>query len=275
MTSLGRDDTENAGTLFNNWALALWQLGRPLEAEAIFRRAIEISRADDTERAVSPMLLLNYGRTLRELGRLDQAADYAERAYAKAQQAGYELVINQSLIERARIYREQGDLGRALAMLAEVEPRLRRNLPARHYAFAGIASERSLIFLAQGDFPQALQLADHAVSMDEAAIKAGEQGAGMLPIILYHRSTVEIEARQIPEAVADAARAVDLLKASAQPGTFSSNLGRAYLALGRALEAQGKSDEARAAFASAAEHLQHAIGPDHPDTRAAQKLAVK
>ena len=40
LTSLGRDETETAGTLFNDWALALWQRGRPLEAEPIFRRAI-------------------------------------------------------------------------------------------------------------------------------------------------------------------------------------------------------------------------------------------
>ena len=46
-TSLGRDDTENAGTLFNNWALALYQSGRALEAERVFRRAIDISRADE------------------------------------------------------------------------------------------------------------------------------------------------------------------------------------------------------------------------------------
>ena len=272
-TSLGRDDTENAGTLYNNWALALFQLGQPLAAEPIFRRAIEISRADNTDQAVSPMLLLNYGRTLRELGHLDEAADYAERAYARAKKAGHQVVMNQALLEKARIYREKGDLGRALAMLSEAEPSLRQNLPPGHYAFAALASERSLIFLERGDLENALKLANKAVAIDEAAIKAGGQGAVLLPVFLLHRSAAELEARRLDDAAADGGRALNLLQAAAQPGAFSGNLGRAYLTLGRALQAQGKREEARVDFQSAAEHLQNALGPNHPDTRAARELA--
>src|SRR5262249_32189491 len=100
LQALGRDDTETAGTLFNNWGLVVNNLGRPLEAERLYRRAIAISRADDTEQSVSPMLLNNLARTLRELNRLSEAADYAERAYAKAQQAHDEIVVNQALAVR-------------------------------------------------------------------------------------------------------------------------------------------------------------------------------
>ena len=272
-TSLGRDDTENAGTLFNNWALALYQSGRALEAERVFRRAIDISRADKTEHAVSPMLLTNYARTLRDLGRLDAAADYAERAYAKAQQQDHQVVINQSLLLRALIYCDQRDLTRAAAMLLEVEPRLRRTLPPGHYAFSSLASEQSLIALARGDPRTALRLADQALVIDEAAIKAGGQGAGALPIVLIRRSAVELEVGRPDQAAADAARALSLLQASTQPGASSCNLGRAYLTLGRALQAQGKHDEARAAARSAVEQFQSTLGPDHPDTRSARQLA--
>ncbi len=71
------------------------------------------------------------------------------------------------------------------------------------------------------------------------------------------------------DAAADAARAVNLLRAATRPGAFSSTIGRAYLALGRALQAHGKRDEA---LGSAAEHLQSALGPDHPDTLSAPRL---
>jgi len=272
MASLGRDDTENAGTLFNNWALTLYQSGRTLEAESVFRRAIEIGRADKTEDAVSPMVLTNYARTLRDLGRLDEAADYAERGYTKAQKEGGAVVMNQSLLLRAWIYCDQHDLARAAAMLAEVEPRLRRSLPPGHYAFASLASLQSLLALARGDPRTALQLADQAVAIDEAAIKRGGQGAPILPLLLVRRSTVELEAPRPDDAAADAARALSLLQATSQPGTFSSNLGRAYLTLARALQAQGKAAEARTAAQSAAEHLQNALGPDHPETRSARQL---
>jgi len=48
----------------------------------------------------------------------------------------------------------------------------------------------------------------------------------------------------------------------------------AVLALGRALQAQGKPNEARAAFASAVEQLKPSLGEQHPATRSAQQLAA-
>ena len=51
-----------------------------------------------------------------------------------------------------------------------------------------------------------------------------------------------------------------------------SYVGRAYLALGRALSAQGKSDDAKAALASALQHLESTLGEDHAETRSARQL---
>ena len=273
MTALGRDDTETAGTLFNNWALALHLSGRPLEAEKLFRRAIDISRADQSEQGVSPMLLVNYARTLRELGRPDEAADYSERGYAKAVEAGNEVVTNQALLLRARIYREQGNLTGAETMLSEVAPRLRRALPPGHLAFARLATEYSLLTSARGELPAALQLANQALAIAEASIKAGQGGTDYLSSVLVPRSDIERQLGRANDAAMDAARALNLLQKSVEPGAFSSDLGHAYYNLARALQAQGKSDEARAAFRSAAANLQSTVGPDHPDTRSARQLA--
>ncbi len=66
LSALGRDDTKQAETLLNNWGVSLSQIGRPTEAEKILRRAIDIGREDETERAISPMLLINYSRALRD-----------------------------------------------------------------------------------------------------------------------------------------------------------------------------------------------------------------
>jgi serine/threonine-protein kinase len=272
LTSLGRDETQGAVVLFNNWALELDQLGRPLEAEKLLRRVIDISRADATEDAVSPMVLNNYARSLRELDRLDEAADYAERAYAKAKQADHQLAISQSLLERARIYRERRDFERAAAMLAEVEPRLRESLPPGHYAFAALVSERSLLALEQGDLPAASRFADQAVEIDEASIKAGGEGTFHLPTALVRRARVRLAAARPVESAADAVRALGLLQKTAPPDSRSSNLGSAYLALGRALDAQGKHDQAQGAFQSALENLESTLGPDHPEARAARDL---
>jgi tetratricopeptide (TPR) repeat protein len=273
LSSLGRDDTQTAVTVFEGWAVELNQLGRPLDAERLFRRAIDISRTSPSEETVSPMVLNDYARTLRELGRLKAAADYAERAYAKAQHAGHQLVINQSLLERARIYNAQRNLSRAAAMLAEVEPRLRQSLPPGHYAFASLASEQAVAALTSGDVSAALKFADESVALDEAAVKAGGAGAFYLPMLLTRRSAIRLEAGHRIEAVADAVRALSLLQADAEPGVFSAYVGRAYLTLGRALQARGEGEEARAAFHSAAQHLEATLGSDHPEARSACLMA--
>ncbi|MGH7628700.1 MAG: serine/threonine-protein kinase [Gemmatimonadales bacterium] len=122
LVELGRENTEAAGTLYNNWGLTLHRAGEPLAAESLFRRAIAISQADSSLRTVSPMLLNNYARTLLRLYRFDAAAQYAEQAYEKARRAGDDVVINQSLLIRSGIYIRQGDLDRADRMLAEVAP---------------------------------------------------------------------------------------------------------------------------------------------------------
>jgi tetratricopeptide (TPR) repeat protein len=273
LTALGRDNTETAGTLFNNWALALKQMGRPLEAERLFRRAMDVSRTDQSEQGVSPVLLNNYASVLEDLARFDEAAGYAERAYARARQAGDEAVINQSLLTRARLYRAQHDVPRAEAALAEVEPRLRKALPPGHYVFALLISDRSLLEMERGNTASALTLADQAIDTLQTTVKAGKGGPNVLPLVYQRRALVELQASRPEAASADMTKALNLFQTNTAPGVFSYRTGRAYLFLARALKAQGKEEEARAAARTAAEHLQSAAGPDHPDTRSARQLA--
>ncbi|HET7757023.1 MAG TPA: serine/threonine-protein kinase, partial [Steroidobacteraceae bacterium] len=169
LVALGRDDTSTADTWLNNWGVSLQQLGRPLEAEVKLRRSLEIQRADASDAAVSPMSMTNYAQVLFELGRLAEAQDYAERAYQPALQAGDEVVVNQTLLRLARIYRARHDDRRAVQMLDEVEPRLQRALPPGHFAFAALAAERSLVAQQEGDGRRALELANLAVRIAEQA----------------------------------------------------------------------------------------------------------
>jgi serine/threonine-protein kinase len=274
LRALGRDDTERAGTLFNNWGIALGSLGRPLEAEQVLGRAIAISRDDRGETAVSPMLMVNYARTLRDLGRLDEAADYAERGYARAHQAEDQVVVNQALFVRASTYRARGDWRRADAMLSEVEPRLRESLPPGHFAFGSVMLERALDAQAAGDLGTALNLANQAIALVEASNKAGGVSANYLPTMLVRRAGIELEIPRLDDAAADARHALELLQQQSSPsGTLSAGLGRASLTLARVLKAQGRSEEARSAARAALENLQSTLGPDHADTLAARQLA--
>jgi serine/threonine-protein kinase len=271
LSAVGRDETASAINLFNNWAVQLAQVGRPLEAEKLYRRAIEIGKVENSEENMSPVTLGNYAKSLRELGRLEGAADYADRAIAIAKRRGD--AVSRIMLERARIYMAQGDWRHASTTLASVEAMFRKDLPAGHFAFGVLASEKALNALLKGDYPTALSLADQGVSIVEAAVKAGGEGRYYLPRLLTRRSVVQLAAGRSDKAAADAARSIDLLQPGIKPGEFSSHLGNAYLALGHALQRQGKAEAARAAFRSAADNLKNAVGPEHPDFREAYTLA--
>ena len=269
LAALGRQNTQVAVTLYNNWGLSLFQLGQPLRAEKLYRRAIEISRSDGAEKSVSPMLLNNLAVALGELGRVPESARFAEKAYADARRAGDEVVVNMALLRRASAYRRLGDLVRAGEMLSEVEPRLVRMLPPGHNAFASLASERAMLAEAQGDFPAAIAAANRSL-----AIADGHDAFGT-PILLIRRSEIELVIHRIEDARGDAMRAISLERAIVAPEAQSSNLGRAYLALGRALIADGRIDDAQGALASALEQLRPTLGADHPQVQLAEKLTAQ
>jgi eukaryotic-like serine/threonine-protein kinase len=271
LTALGRDDTQTAGTWFNNWGMALSGMGRPLDAERAFRRGIDVSRADASESAVSPMLLNNYARVLRELGRLDEAASYAERACSRAREAGDVVVVHQSTLLRAWIYIDRREFDRADAMLAEVTPAFRQKFQRGHIALAALASYGSLLAQGRGDLAAAMRLADEAIDSVDAAVKAGRQGVDALPILLVRRSAIALQLGDLDRAEADARRAVALLDKANPPDARVSTTGRAYLALARALDARGRRDAARDARRVAAAHLISALGADHRETHEAQQ----
>ena len=273
MTSLGYDDTQKAVKLFNDWALILSYNGRQLEAERLYRRAMQISRSDQTESAVPAVLLYNYASVLRELGRPDEADWYVGLASEKAHKANDQILLDQTDLLKARLDLDKRDFKHAAKLLEELQPRMQGKLPPKHYAFAALASDRSNLALATGDINSALELADQAIEIDEASIRRIGQCAAFMPTLLVRRAFVELQAGQEDLAAFDAAKAMTLLQGEMEPGTHSSNMGRAFLAQAIALNASGRSQEARVASAKAFENLRDTLGANHPDTRSASALA--
>ena len=110
-----------------------------------------------------PMLLANYASSLTELGRLEEARGYAERALASSA-AGDEFVVSIALRLQTLIWTALGDADRAGRFLAELEPRLKSYEP-RHPAHMHRQHARSAYLLVAGDTAGALATADCAVAL--------------------------------------------------------------------------------------------------------------
>ncbi|HEU5180869.1 MAG TPA: serine/threonine-protein kinase [Candidatus Polarisedimenticolia bacterium] len=273
LTDLGRDSTGMANITRYKWGVSLYTLGRPLEAEKLIHRAIvEFSTSED-DPDVIPWQLIGHAQALRDLGQLKRASAEAQHAYDVALKNEAPAFASQALLLRASVDRLGGDLAGAQVMLTQAEPKMRSALPPGDIGLATLLSEEALLAEARGDSSAGLELINQSLSIAEASVKAGRKGTELVPIYLTYRSDMERQLGQTEAAVSDASHALASIQASIKPGTFSSHLGHAYLALGQALQTEGKHDLAVADFRSAAENLQDALGPDHPDTRSARQLA--
>ena len=268
---LGRENTENAGTLYNNWAVTLGLTGQPLQAEALFRRAMRISSADGTEKNVSPMELSNLATTLIELGRIDEAQRYADQAYERARADGDEDIARYALGARGRVFRARGQYAQGMQALSELEQQFRRIYPPECSCFGTIASERGLLAAAHGDGDRAM------AEMDTAVSRAADdkRRPDVLPRILTRRAEIELALGRPAAAQADAERSIRAGIDIRPPDAHSANLGLAYLAQGRALLSLGSPAEAAQALSSAVEQLRPTLGADHPQTRLAERLLTK
>jgi len=271
MKGIGRDDTQQAGTVLNNWGLTLDQMGQPVRAEVLLHKAVEISRDDEQGAGVSPMLLTNYARVLANLGRDKEALEDIDRAYAEANREGNELVTNMALSVQAVIRRNLGDIDGAEHALDEVTPRLAKTLSPDHFFFALVLSERALIAAARNDPARAMDLVNQSVER----LTSGTTGNSLAAsVALVRRAKLELDMGRPSAAEADAARALALEDQSLTAARRSAVRGRTYLMLGDAQQANAKREDAQRSFAAAVEQLRPSLGPDHPDTRRAESLAA-
>jgi serine/threonine-protein kinase len=272
MTTLGYDDSQKAVKLFDDWALTLSYDGRELEAQRTYRRALDISRNDETNSAVAPDLLLNYAGLQQELGQRAEAARYFALASKKARELNDNVLVDDTELLQADMFTDAHAFAQATRQLDELEQRLRQRYAPEHYVFAELSSARARIALGRGDLPSAAHLATEAVELDEASIRRIGQCAALLSTLLVSKSGIDLKSGQPEQAVSDARRAIKLLEDREDPSILSSNLGRAYLALALPLEAEGKPGEAQLAAGKAYANLQTTLGSDQPDTQRARQL---
>jgi tetratricopeptide (TPR) repeat protein len=242
-----------------------------LDTEGLLKRSIALEESGAPGRVAPPTRLNNYARTLVELGRIDEAAEVAARAYREAGRLGNQSAIFENRLWSARVYLAQHDLPRADAALDEAEPLMHKLLPAGHYVFAVLSAERALIASERHDLGAARKLIDEAIKIAEQQSQRG--GSPFVPLYLIYRADIELSAEQPSPAEADLHRALDLLRVDAQPGDYSVYVGRAELILARVLSSEGNLPEAHREAELAVRQLTQAEGSKHPETLVAAGIA--
>lgn len=265
---LGRENTEQAVTLLNEWGNALANVGRPAQAEPLLRRAVTLAGSGQGSDGVDPSLLNNLGRVQLHLGRLDEALHSAELGHARALRNADDYSAMNVGVLRVEARLARGELTAAARALDETEALVARLAPPKHVLHAIVMMLRGDLAAAQGDSATAFEYYDRASRFDyRGSIRTRAR-------VLEKRSSLLVSQGRPAEAVQDAREVLRLRSEALEPGWLSLEVGNAQLRLGEALRAQQDFDAARRAYAGAAMHFAAALGDDHPRTRAAREAAM-
>ena len=267
---LGRENTENAGTLYNNWALTLALTGQTLQAEALFRArdAHQQRRRHRQERladgAHQPGDHADRPRPNRRGAALCRPG---LRAGARRWRRGHR-PLSRSL-RAARVFRARGQYAQGMQIVDELEQQFRRAYPPECACFGTIASERGLLAAAHGDSERAMAEMDKAVAIAEGD-KARPDVLPRIPASPRRGRACARPSRRRP----GRCRAVDpcVTSTSPAPDAHSANLGLALSGRRARAARPGPTAEAAQALSSAVEHLRPTLGADHaqdPARRAA------
>jgi tetratricopeptide (TPR) repeat protein len=168
------------------------------------------------------------------------------------------------------VLRESARLDEAERVLDEAERVMRATLKPDNGAFSNVLSGRSLLASARGQHRRAMAWADASLKLAEGS----DDAAYFVPLSMLLRAEVAALADEPEVARRDAEQLLTLWRKTLPPGSVSSNLGRAQLALAQALAQQGQKDNAAAAYAQALRHLVPTLGETGPQTLAARRGAA-
>jgi len=110
---LGYESTRTMSNTLGTLAWLLTRAGRPFEAQQHQRRGMDILGED----SLGGWALQSYAETLRELGRVDEAAKYGEEAVSRAKRLNNTISLIQALTTLGRIRRDQKQFDTAKARL--------------------------------------------------------------------------------------------------------------------------------------------------------------
>ena len=258
LTRLGLEWTPVAGTILNNWGIAVLYAGDVRRALDLWERALKVVTVRDPAAPPPGYLLSNLARANEQVGRFAKAQALYEQTTSVALASGSKNIIAYGLNGQSTVHLLRGDLDRAEALFAETKA-VTATLPRGSSATLNADVLGGRLALARGR----LQVAWDTFTRLQTVYDAQPPNPGAAGIRVY-LSEVALKMGRADAAATLAEEGVQRSRALQGGMPYSRAVGLGLFALAKARHAQGRSDEARQASASALEHLQNAIGTEHP-----------
>ena len=262
LNAAGRARSRAASAVHDDWASAWMNAGNPRRALEELDTSWEITREITPTASLVNRVMYRRARIYAQLGRAEDAlADFRE-VRASSGSHGNLTGLAGVAIGEADVAIMQGRLDDATVLLDEATRLLRAaNLKPEHVLITREYMTRSLLMGALGRPADARAALTRAIANYEAQHCCRAH----IALALSERSALALDGGDVAAAEDDARRAVELAP-PVEAESFSRFTGSAWYAAGLVAERQGKSREARDAFAKAAVQFAGSVGDTHADT---------
>jgi serine/threonine protein kinase/tetratricopeptide (TPR) repeat protein len=261
---LGRERSDGALTIMNDWAVALRGAGVPGHALQLLDDEARIETQRESGAGPSVTVLGNQARMLQALGRFERARITYELECQLATRHGDDFSEVHCQLGLASLAVETRAFDQAAAYLSRALELLGSNVPQGSPPMRVRAVLQGRIDLAAGRLAEARAQFDRALENQDASPTTLDAELG--------KAETELAAQNAAEAAQNARRGLQW--ATSQQGDLphSSQTGLAWLMLGRALQALGDRAQAHKAFDAAVLHLSNTVDSDHPALLQARQL---
>jgi tetratricopeptide (TPR) repeat protein len=265
---IGRQDSQNAKTVMMNWGVVALGSGDYQRGLQITERLLRAEEKIAGSEPVWPVVIANYAHALEVVGRYPEALIAFDRTYDSAVKNGFVGAQGYALIGKANILVQTNALEQAQKELDHAGEILRGKVSDTSSTQIRRMLVQSQLDAARGKLKVAEDGISHVVDLLNAQ---GDKTNSALIAAYRQRAEIKLNLGESAMARQDADKAVELARNLGEGNSYSAYTGQANLILGTVLHAQGDNAAARVALTTAIQHLGKTEGPDHPDTRQAQK----
>lgn len=262
LSSSGRQSSDQAKAIRNNWAVALIYAGDQRKAQILLDENLKIDSSSGSDLPVDIVLLSRRALVLYNLG------DYAE-SMANSRQciehvaAGAIHFLAGCQLQLIYSNADAGDLLTAHRYLTDATKTI-------DPAFSQYSAARISLLAAQAKLALIEQRPAEALPLLDKVLTTGNQNLNHRSLLL--RAEAHLMLNQLEEAQIDAQTALTLAKKLQGSVRYSNHTGLSWLMLARVQEKQNKRAEAQASLQNAILNLQNTVDSSHPALQQAQQL---